>query len=107
MALKNYTTKIDPNESMGEIMGALAKAGARKVMVDYDDHGIASGITFGLNMEPVTGQICFRAGSRPDSDFMKCDVHCEVGEGNPEWGAEPHKIYYVLKILAIKEVTRC
>ena len=31
------------------------------------------------------------------------DVLCEleIGEGNPEWGAEPGKEYYILKILMI------
>lgn len=31
------------------------------------------------------------------------DVLCEleVGEGNPKWGAEPGKEYYILKILMI------
>lgn len=33
---------------MGEIQGALAKNGARKIMVDYDDQGKPVGITFGL-----------------------------------------------------------
>ena len=53
-----------------------------------------------------------------------CDIHClifqngygknaprfearcilEIGQGKEEWGAEPNKEYYVLKILEIKEV---
>lgn len=48
MPIKNYTTKIDVFESLGEIQGALAKNGARKIMVDYDDNGRPCGITFGL-----------------------------------------------------------
>lgn len=46
--IKNYTTKIDVFESLGEIQGALARNGARKIMVDYDDRGRPVGITFGL-----------------------------------------------------------
>lgn len=48
MPIKNYTTKIDAFESLGEIQGALARNGARKIMVDYDDKGRPCGITFGL-----------------------------------------------------------
>lgn len=36
MAIKNYTTTIDVYKSLGEIQGALASHGARKIMVDYD-----------------------------------------------------------------------
>lgn len=48
MPIKNYTTKIDVFESLGEIQGALARNGARKIMVGYDDNGRPCGITFGL-----------------------------------------------------------
>ena len=34
MAIKNYTTTIDVYKSRGEIQGALASHGARKIMVD-------------------------------------------------------------------------
>jgi hypothetical protein len=50
--IKNYTTKIDVFESLGEIQGALARNGARKIMVDYDDRGRPVGITFGLQTAP-------------------------------------------------------
>ena len=48
MAIKNYTTTIDVYKSLGEIQGALASHGARKIMVDYDEAGRPVGITFGI-----------------------------------------------------------
>lgn len=48
MPIKNYTTKIDVYASLGEIQGALAGHGARKIMVDYDEQGKPVGITFGI-----------------------------------------------------------
>ena len=36
MAIKNYTSSVDIYTSLSEIHGALAKAGATKIMVDYD-----------------------------------------------------------------------
>lgn len=50
MPIKNYTTKIDIYTSLGEIQGALAKAGAQKIMVDYVD-GKPTDVTFALYRE--------------------------------------------------------
>lgn len=54
MAIKNYSSKVDVYTSLGEIQGALAKDGARKIMIDYDETGDPIGLTFGLLVE---GQI--------------------------------------------------
>lgn len=47
MPIKNYTAKTDVYESLGKIQGALAKAGASKIMVDYDN-GKPTAVTFML-----------------------------------------------------------
>lgn len=49
MAIKNYTTTIDVYKSLGEIQGALASHGARKIMIDYDEIGQPVGVTFGID----------------------------------------------------------
>lgn len=51
MPIKNYTTKIDAFTSIGEIQGALAKNGARKIMIEYDEQGNPRGLTFGLQTD--------------------------------------------------------
>lgn len=48
MALKNYTTTVDVYKTLGEIQGALAGNGARKIMVDYDGVGNPIAVTFGI-----------------------------------------------------------
>lgn len=48
MAIKNYTSGIDVYQSLGEIQGALASHGARRIMVEYDANGDPNGITFGM-----------------------------------------------------------
>lgn len=54
MAIKNYTTKVDVYQSLGEIQASLAQHGARKVMVDYDEEGTPSEVAFGiLTPEPI------------------------------------------------------
>ena len=50
MPIKNYTTKIDVYTSLGEIQGALAKAGAVKMMIEYDGSGTPISLAFGLNI---------------------------------------------------------
>ena len=48
MPIKNYTTKIGVGQSLGEIQDALARNGARKIMVDYGDNGEPIALVFAL-----------------------------------------------------------
>lgn len=48
MPIKNYTTTVDVYTSLGEIQGALAKHGATKIVVDYEN-GKPSAVAFMLN----------------------------------------------------------
>ena len=43
-------------------------------------------------------KIRFRNGYRKDSPSFIAVCTCSIGTGNPEWGAEPGKEYYVLSI---------
>lgn len=54
MAIKNYTTTIDSFDSIGKIQGALAKHGARKIVIDYDENGRPSSVAFGM---PLNGKM--------------------------------------------------
>lgn len=55
MAILNYTTKIDATKTIGEISQCLVAHGARKIVTDYDENGLAVGVTFWieLNGSPV------------------------------------------------------
>ena len=46
--------------------------------------------------------VIFRNGYSNDSLSFKALVSVIAGKGNPEWGAEPGKEYYVLNILRIE-----
>lgn len=48
-------------------------------------------------------EIIFKNGYRKDSPTIRCKCKLRRGTGNPEWGAEPNKEYYILDILEIKE----
>jgi len=48
--------------------------------------------------------ILFRNGYSKNSPTIKCKVYISYGYGKEEWGAEPNKKYYVLKILSVEEL---
>lgn len=51
-----------------------------------------------------THYIRLRNGYSKSSPTLECDCRIEIDYGKPEWGAEPNKLYYVLKILSVEEV---
>lgn len=53
MPLLNYTTQIDVERTIGEIQNMLGRAGAIKVMTDYEG-GIVSAVSFALNVNGQT-----------------------------------------------------
>lgn len=50
MAVENYTTKIAATKTAGEIQELLARAGAAKIMLDYDQ-GRPVGVAFAIATE--------------------------------------------------------
>ncbi|MFA4945911.1 MAG: hypothetical protein WC789_14585 [Lentisphaeria bacterium] len=54
MPILNYTTKIHSAKTVGEIQHILARAGARSINIDYDDHAQPVAVTFLVN---VTGRL--------------------------------------------------
>ena len=50
MALKNYTTTIAVDKTINEIQQMLARAGASRIMTEYDDTGNIVALSFQLKM---------------------------------------------------------
>jgi len=46
MPIKNYTTGINFMKSIGEIQGCLVAHGAKAIMIDYGQDGIAESLSF-------------------------------------------------------------
>ena len=61
MAIKNYTSKVNVYESLGEIQAALAANGARRIMVEYDAKGQPTGVTFGIETPAGPRAFCLPA----------------------------------------------
>ena len=51
-----------------------------------------------------TNMILLRNGYSKNNPTIRCECIIYKGYGKKEWGAEPKKLYYVLKILSVEEV---
>lgn len=49
-------------------------------------------------------RIIFRNGYSKNSSSILCHCHIHIGYGKEEWGAEPGKLYYVLKIESVEVI---
>jgi hypothetical protein len=67
MALKNYTTTISAEKSIAEITRILAAHGVRGIMMDYDNNGLISAMSFRINLG--TGEVTFRMPCQWQSVF--------------------------------------
>lgn len=63
MAIKNYTTTINVNKTIGEIQGILSKHGATAIMTEYDNRNV-TGLSFKI-MTP-RGELGIRLPSNTD-----------------------------------------
>lgn len=48
-------------------------------------------------------KVIFRNGYSRNSPQITAYCNLKIGEGNPEWGAEPGKEYYILSIESVEE----
>jgi hypothetical protein len=46
MPLLNYTTSVQVQKTVGEIIAILTSHGARAILQEYDDHGVLTGLSF-------------------------------------------------------------
>ena len=63
------------------------------------------GLEYILENNPVVNQfVILRNGYSSSSPKIRCYVRIQKGYGREEWGAEPDKLYYVLKIFEWEEI---
>jgi hypothetical protein len=53
MPIKNYTTSVAEEKTVGEIMGLLAGKGARTIQILYDERGRPTGVSFMLMLQEM------------------------------------------------------
>lgn len=82
------------------ILSGEKKEEYREIKPYYDSRFLKS-----INDDrPHTDIILLRNGYGKDKPTLRCECIIYKDYGKQEWGAEPNKKYYVLKILSIEKV---
>lgn len=69
--LLNYTTSINPQKTVGEIMGILAGHGARAILMNYSDDGSIEALSF--QIDTAQGRVGIRLPVDPDAVLKVMD----------------------------------
>lgn len=56
------------------------------------------GLLDGFTVTDICAHVRFRNGYHKKAPMIEALVKLHIGEGKQEWGAEPNKTYYILKI---------
>lgn len=87
MALLNYTTTIDANKTIAEIQQILARAGASRIMSEYDDTGNIVSLSFELKLDKQPVVFRLPTDWRPVLESMKRQKAAKVrGHGDIRLG---------------------
>lgn len=83
MAIKNYTSKVKPADSLGNIQTLLSEHGAERVMIDYDN-GKPTALVF--QMTVGVNKVNFRLTVDPEGMLraMRRDKKVKKGSCNME-----------------------
>ena len=74
MALLNYTTKIDPDKTAGEIAEMLRKAGASAVLTEYDENReYVSSLSFKMKIKEQETGFKLPCDWKPVLDILEND----------------------------------
>ncbi len=77
MAIKNYTTTVTSEKTIGEIEALLARKGASKIMKEYDPTGEVSALCFMLRMGD--SELPFSLPMREESIYKLLEQQCKKG----------------------------
>ena len=77
--LKNYTTSVSAERTIGEIMEILAPKGAREILTAYDDSGQVSGLSW--TVDTPRGKLTFRLPLNLEAVRRTLAEQSEAGRG--------------------------
>jgi hypothetical protein len=96
MPIKNYTTEVAEERTVGEIMGLLAEKNARSIRIDYDQQNRPEAISFVLLVQemPIPFRLpCnFQGVFRSLSNAYKDRYAKQRWERNPESMAQARRV---------------
>ena len=84
MGLLNYTTKVAVDRSVAEIMRTLTKHGARAIMVENDDTGTITALSFQVLVDDKPVRFKLPADWRPVLEIIKKDPRVPRGKKTEE-----------------------
>ena len=70
-------------------------------------YGLTSANTWGWQFPPHRKDIIFRNGYGKDAPEFTAEVTICERNGNPDWGAVPGEVYYVLQVYRISNKKNC
>lgn len=79
MPLKNYTTSVSAERTIGEIMEILAPKGAREILTAYDDSGKVIGLSW--TVDTPRGKLAFRLPLNLDAVHRTLNDQRGKGQG--------------------------
>ena len=93
------------------ILSGEKKEEYREIKPYYASRFFSNFIASGIGLEYILKNdievnmfLKLRNGYRKDRPCIMCYCHIIKGFGKEKWGAEPGKLYYVLKILSVEEI---
>ena len=70
MPLLNYTTKVNAQKTVTEVMGLLVTKGADEISIVYDDNQQPAGLKWSV-LSPRLGRVAFALPCNTDAVFVK------------------------------------
>ena len=70
MPLLNYTTKVNAQKTVTEVMGLLVAKGADEISIVYDDNQQPAGLKWSV-LSPRLGRVAFALPCNTDAVFVK------------------------------------
>lgn len=96
----------EKKEEYREIKGYWTLRFIKAIYGDCNAHRFAPFYRIVCWDSPLDIKVILKNGYRADSPKIVCDCTLQAGTGREEWGAEPNKNYYVLKIMKIEEASK-
>lgn len=79
MAILNYTTTVDVDKTLSEIVGKLARAGAKSISIDYDEQTHAP-IALDFVIKTALGNRAFRLPANIDAVWKTMSNQYHAGK---------------------------
>jgi hypothetical protein len=97
MPILNYTTTVDAAKTVAEIQRKLVAAGARSIMVDYDEEGSPSALAF--RIVGAVGDQAYRLPVNAEGVFRALTRQADAGEVRRTFVSRKHANRVAWRIL--------